>query len=87
MRSISHPYEMGVDKLIFYDVSVTNADALMSDGQSLEHVGVVPDELLLPSPEELAAGKDSVLARALELAGAKVDSARAGALFPFVWKK
>jgi C-terminal processing protease CtpA/Prc len=86
MRSISHPYEMGVNKVVSYGASITVADALMSDGQSLEHVGVVPDELLLPSPEDLAAQKDPVLARALELTGAKLDAAKAGALFPFEWK-
>ena len=87
MRSISHPHQMGVDRLIFYGSSITNADVLMSDGQSLEHVGVVPDELLLPTPEDMAARKDPVLARALELAGAKIDAVKAGALFPIEWKK
>lgn len=87
MRSMAHPYEMGVNTVVFYGASMTVADVLMSDGQSLEHVGVIPDELLLPSPEDLAARKDPVLARALELAGAKVDAAKAGALFPFEWKK
>ena len=59
----------------------------MSDGQSLEHVGVVPDELLLPTAEDLASKRDPVLARALNLAGAKVDDAKAGMLFPVEWKK
>ena len=86
MRAISHPYQMGVNTLLFYGASITNADAVMSDGRSLEHVGVIPDELLLPSAEELAARRDPVLARALELAGAKVDAAKAGALFPLQWK-
>jgi carboxyl-terminal processing protease len=87
MRAMAHPYEMGVNTVVFYGASITVADAVMSDGQSLEHIGVVPDELLLPSPEDMAARKDPVLARALELAGAKVDAAKAGALFPFEWKK
>jgi carboxyl-terminal processing protease len=87
MRSMAHPYEMGVNTVVFYGASITVADAVMSDGQSLEHIGVVPDELLLPSPEDMAARKDPVLARALELAGAKVDAAKAGAFFPYEWKK
>lgn len=87
MRSLSHELNMGADYLIFYGVSITNADVLMTDGQSLEHVGVVPDELLLPTGEDLAANRDAVLARALNLAGAKVDAIKAGALFPIQWKK
>jgi C-terminal processing protease CtpA/Prc len=86
MRSISHGLNMGADYLVFYGVSITNADVLMTDGQSLEHVGVVPDELLLPTGEDLAAKQDAVLARALNLAGAKVDAGKAGALFPVEWK-
>jgi C-terminal processing protease CtpA/Prc len=87
MRSVSPLYELGVNTVVYYGASLTVADVLMSDGQSLEHVGVVPDELLLPSAEDMASMKDPVLARALELAGLKVDAARAGKLFPIEWKK
>lgn len=87
MRSLSHGLNMGADYLVFYGVSITNADVLMTDGQSLEHVGVVPDELLLPTGEQLAAKQDAVLARALYLAGARMDATKAGALFPVEWKK
>jgi carboxyl-terminal processing protease len=69
-----------------YGVSVTVADLKMSDGNSLEHRGVVPDEILLPSPEELAASADPQLARALQLAGVPMSSAAAGQLFPVRWK-
>ena len=44
----------------FY-VNITNADYLMSDVQSLENVGVKPDELLIPSGEDLAAKRDVVM--------------------------
>jgi C-terminal processing protease CtpA/Prc len=69
-----------------YGVEVTVADMKMSDGNSLEHRGVVPDELLLPTPEELAAGADPQLARALQLVGVPFSSERAGQLFPVLWR-
>lgn len=68
-----------------YGVEITVADLKMTDGKSLEHNGVVPDELLLPSPEELAAGADPQLARALQLVGVNVSSVAAGQLFPVRW--
>ncbi len=69
-----------------YGVSVTNADVIMSDGKSLEHVGVTPDELILPTAEDLAAGRDPVMVRAFELAGGKIDPVEAGKFFPYYWK-
>ncbi|HEX8071464.1 MAG TPA: S41 family peptidase [Pyrinomonadaceae bacterium] len=68
--------------LISYGISVTDADLIMTDGKSLERNGVAPDERLLPTPADLAALRDPVLARALELAGLKLDADKAGALFP-----
>jgi C-terminal processing protease CtpA/Prc len=68
-----------------YGVEVTVADLKMTDGKSLEHNGVIPDEILLPSAEELAAGADPQLARALQLAGVPPSSAAAGQLFPVRW--
>jgi carboxyl-terminal processing protease len=83
MQSRVHPLKVGLDRIVPYAISITNADVIMGDGQSLEKVGVTPDELLLPSPEDLAAGRDPVLARAIALAdGPKLDPAAAGALFP-----
>ena len=69
-----------------YGVEVTVADLKMTDGNSLEHHGVIPDEVLLPSPEELAAGADPQLARALQLAGVPMSSGAAGQIFPVRWK-
>jgi carboxyl-terminal processing protease len=72
--------------LIFYGFSVTSADILMTDGRSLERAGVTPDELLLPTGQDLAAGRDPVMARAAKLAGLDLDPVAAGKLFPFEWK-
>lgn len=87
MRSNYRLYEMGTERVVVWGANITNADVIMSDGKSLEKIGVIPDELILPKPIDMAAKRDAVLARALELAGAKIDPAKAGALFPIEWKK
>lgn len=87
MQSRFHMQEMGDSTVINYGASITNADFIMSDGKSLERVGVTPDELLKPTAEDLAAKRDPVLARAFELLGVKVDPAQTGAMFPFEWEK
>lgn len=87
MQSRGYSYDAGTMNVVSFGVSVTNADVIMSDGKSMEKVGVTPDELMIPSPEDLAAGRDPVLAHAFELAGVKVDSAMAGKMFPMEWKK
>jgi C-terminal processing protease CtpA/Prc len=67
-------------------VAVTDADLMMTDGKSLEGVGVRPDELTLPSALDLAAGRDPILAHAARMAGLQLDAAAAGKLFPFEWR-
>jgi hypothetical protein len=57
----------------------------MADGKSLEHDGVAPNEIVLPSAQDLAAGRDPVMSRAAELAGLKMDSVEAGKMFPYEW--
>jgi len=81
MRSRLHVRSLGMETTILYGVSVTEADVIMADGGRLENVGVVPDEIILPTGADLAAGRDEVLARALTLAGAPTDAAKAGWLF------
>jgi carboxyl-terminal processing protease len=66
---------------VVYGLSVTIGDVVMSDGASLEKVGVVPDEIILPSPADLAVSRDPVLARAIALAGGSMTSDQAGRLF------
>lgn len=86
MQSESLSEQVGSDNIVMFAVSVTNADVIMSDGKSLEHEGVTPDELVVPTAADLAAGRDPVLSRAVEVLGGKVDPAVAGKLFPYYWK-
>jgi carboxyl-terminal processing protease len=80
------PFAMGGEMAIFYSVAVTDADLIMSDGKSLERAGVRPDEVVLPSPADLAAGRDPAMARAAQLAGLSLNAVAAGKLFPFEWR-
>jgi C-terminal processing protease CtpA/Prc len=74
-------------KVTPFAVSITDADIVMSDGTSLERVGVAPDELLLPSAIDLANNCDPVLSRALKSVNAAVDPCEAGAYFPMLHLK
>ena len=85
MEARLYPCQQGTDTVIIYGFSVTEADLIMKDGKSLEHVGVTPDEVMIPAPQDLAAGRDPVLASAVAMAGGKLDPDAAGKLFPFEW--
>jgi C-terminal processing protease CtpA/Prc len=85
MQSRQLSERMGADVNVFYGVSVSNADVIMTDGKSLEHAGVTPDELILPTAADLSTGRDPVMSRAAELAGVSLSSVDAGKLFPYEW--
>ncbi len=87
MRSKSYDHKLGLDVAVFYGVSVSDADVLMSDGKSLEKSGVYPDEIKLPTAADLAAKHDPVLAYAVSLLGGKMTPEAAGKLFPLEWRK
>jgi len=87
MRSKQYDHNLGTDTVIFFGASITDADVVMTDGKSLERVGVIPDEVKVPTASDLAAKRDPVLAYAAILAGVNISPEKAGALFPIEWKK
>jgi C-terminal processing protease CtpA/Prc len=86
MRSRGYDHQMGADTVVFYGASVTDADIVMTDGKSLENVGVTPDTISLPTGAEMRSLFDPVLSKAAELVGVKLEPAKAGAMFPVKWK-
>ena len=82
MESRRFSDEVGLDVVVFYGASITVSDLIMTDGQSMEHLGVMPDDVRLPSAQDLAAGRDTVLSYAASLFGVTLDPVEAGKLFP-----
>lgn len=74
--------QVGIDVVVFFTVGITVSDLIMSDGNSLEHRGITPDEVRLPTPEDLAGGRDVVMSYAASLDGITLDPVEAGKLFP-----
>jgi len=86
MESRYRSLQVGVKEGLSFGISATDADLLMADGKSLEHVGVTPDVLVLPSAEDMSNHHDPVLVQAASLIGVKLDPKTAGELFPTEWK-
>ncbi len=81
MESRYFPRQVGLDTVAFYGVSVTIADLIMTDGKSLEKVGVTPDELILPTANDMANNRDMVLSKAVRGLGLDMTPEQAGSLF------
>jgi C-terminal processing protease CtpA/Prc len=73
----------GVD----YGAEVTVANLIMTDGKSIEHLGVSPDEVVLPKLADLESGRDPVLSHAAQELGVTISPEDAGKLFPYEWPK
>ena len=71
----------GIGSVAFFGTSITVADFKMSDGGTLEKVGVTPDETVLPSGADLAAERDPALARAITLLGGTMTAEQAGKFY------
>jgi C-terminal processing protease CtpA/Prc len=85
MEAKGYSYHSGYDVVMFFHAAITDADLIMADGKSLEHTGVVPDEIVLPTAADLVTGRDPVLAFAAEKLGVKLTPEDAGKMFPYEW--
>jgi C-terminal processing protease CtpA/Prc len=74
-------FSSGVD----YGASISIGNVVMSDGKSVEHHGVRPDDVQFPQPTDLESGRDPVMAHAVEVAGGKMTPEEAGKLFEYEW--
>jgi C-terminal processing protease CtpA/Prc len=85
MEAKEYSYKVGDDIVVFFGASITAADLVMADGKSLEHTGVTPDQIVLPTAADLASGRDPVLSQAAAALGVKLSAEEAGKLFPYEW--
>lgn len=70
----------------FFGMNITVADLIMSDGNRLENVGVIPDYPVGPTGKALFDKSDPILAYAAALVGAKISPEDAGKFY-FLAKK
>lgn len=76
---------LGVGTNLYFGATVTVSDLIMPDGKSLEKVGVTPDEIMVPTGQDLANGHDPVLAYAAKSLGVDLTPEKAGTYFPIEW--
>jgi carboxyl-terminal processing protease len=76
----------GYETLSFFAVNLTVADLIMSDGNRLENVGVIPDYRVGPAAKALFEKSDPVLAFSAKLFGANITAEDAGKFY-FLSKK
>ena len=62
-------HQSGTQTIVAYGTQVATDDFIFPDGSQVEGIGVQPDELVVPSGNDLRDNRDPVLARALALAG------------------
>lgn len=87
MESRYFPMETGVGNTLWFGASITTIDLIMTDGKSLEKVGVTPDEIMLPKGADIAESKDPVLSYAAKQFGVEITPEKAGTFFPLEWPK
>jgi carboxyl-terminal processing protease len=68
---------------MYHGTQVTDADLIMTDGKSLEHVGVEPDIKVLPTSQDLASERDPAMSKAAGLLGVPISPEDAGSMFPY----
>jgi C-terminal processing protease CtpA/Prc len=81
MKSRFFAHHVGVDVIALYGASITIADLIMTDGQSLEKTGVMPDIVIIPTAQDIASKRDIVLSRALGALGVEFTPEEAYAIF------
>jgi carboxyl-terminal processing protease len=72
----------GLGDFIPYGASITIADLEMTDGNSLEKTGLIPDQVVLKRRADFLSGSDPVLSSALSSIGLTVSPLDAGKIFP-----
>jgi carboxyl-terminal processing protease len=84
-RDFVHAIKLDATNVSQYTVRVSVRQVTMNDGKTLENEGVTPDDTVIPTADDLAAGRDPVLARAIGLAGTNITREEAGKVIPFEW--